>query len=174
MSMTKDKAIALSIFAHSRMSNKYTDFTTKDTAISLVKEDSEISYINNEITELVDSLAEQNLTIESLNKMKNSYYSLMITYYYEIALSVMKKHMKVGDDIIDALIGLAVFSYITEEKSVGSSDKNPSDIIAVFEKQNIERKLMSKMMSIGFEVAQSVEKANFARHVKQKRKRKNR
>jgi len=174
MSMTKDKAIALSMFVHSRLCNKYTDFTAKDTSISLIKEDEEISYINSEIAELVESLEEQNITVESLNNAKDCYYTLMITYYYEKALSVMKKHIKVGDDIIDAIIGLAVLSYITEEKNIGEGDKNPSEIIAIFEKQNIERKLMSKMMSIGFEIAQTVEKANFAKHLKQMRRGKRR
>lgn len=164
-----DKVKTLLIFTHSRLSAKYADYDdVYSKAVINDKEKSE--YVVSELKILENSLKDHCYTMEDLNEAIYTTYIDMITYYYRVALKEMEKHIKEGDEIIEGVIALSILSYIQEEKNIPVVDKKPSKLLAFYEKTNIDKKLVFKMVDVGTKIVEAVEKANYTKWLKSQRK----
>lgn len=167
--LTKEKTYALCMFAHSRLSGKMADTTTRDNGKMIHNKD-ESDHIQKQVDKYVSKLEAEHLTIEKLNMLPDGLLSKKLTYYYDTCLKTMDKHIKKGDEIVEAIIGLSIISYLEEEKQLVSSDVNTRVLISKFEKLSIDRKLNGLMLKIGAEIVEAVERANYIQWARTQRK----
>ena len=167
--LTYDKVKTLLIFVHSRLSGKYANY--EDVYSKPVIEDkSQAQKVINDLKELEATLETQGFTMEHLNNAPYTTYTDMITHYYKVALGEMGKYIKEGDEIIEGVVALSILAYIHQEKEIKVVDKNPTEYLAYYEKTNIDKKLVYKMLDIGTKIVEAVERANYTRWLKSQRK----
>ena len=111
--LDKNKARSLCMFAHTRLANSL----NKD-IIKVIKKSNSVNTIIININTIVNSLAQDELTIEYLNNMKDGPLSGMLTYYYEVALEEIKKYIKADKQIIEIIIGLSILEYLENVKKL--------------------------------------------------------
>ncbi len=164
-----NKIKTLLIFVHSRLSGKYANY---DDVYSkpVIEDEIQAQKVTDDLKELESTLSTQGFTMDHLNDAPYNAYIDMITYYYKVALKEMEKHIKEGDEIIEGVIALSVLSYIHEEKEIKVVDKTPSYYLAYYEKTNIDKKLVYKMLDVGTKVVEAVQSANYTRWLKSQRK----
>lgn len=165
--ISQNKAIALTIFIHSRLSGKYTD--TNENNVSIVNDTEDKELLEDQLGELYNNLTTDCYTFDSLIVMKKSVTLEIRRFYYQIAINTYTKNLSEGDEKIDQLIALSILSYLSIEKNIGTLDGDILELIAIYEKQKDEKDLISKMMRIGTEIVEAVEKSDFMKRNKKKR-----
>lgn len=169
--LTKTKSYALCMFAHSRLRGKSQDANTRDSGKMIVQEDAS-KHIQKQVNKYAAKLEKEKLTIDHLNMLPDSLLAKQLTYYYEVSLKTMNKYIKKGDEIVEAIIGLSIISYLEDEKQLVSSDVNTIALIEKFEKLSSDRKLNTLMLKVGTEIVDTVSKASYINWSKQFRRNK--
>lgn len=167
--LTKGKLNALCMFAHSRLSGKCGD-TTTTTSENMLQNNSDAELVSQEIIKLVNLLEAKHLTVGKLNQLPDSLTAKQITYYYQTSLNTMDKYIKKGDEIVEAIIGLGIITYLEDEKELETSNVDAVALIQKFEAASVDRKLNSLMLKIGAEIVDAVSKANYALWCKDQRR----
>lgn len=164
--ITLNKTKALLSFIHSRLSGKYAEY---DGGEKVVNSESDSAQLISELGELENDLKSQGYTVEHINNMPKGLISSMQAHYYEVALAVVYKEIKAGEEILEGLIALSILSYLANEKGIGVSSTDAVELIGLYEKQNIERELITKMLMVGTKIVEAVEVSNFTKTIVKKR-----
>lgn len=165
--VTKDKAVALLCFTHSRLAH----LGAGEPKSEITCEKAKIVY--EQLAKIRDHLKDNSMSVESINQLQDSFYAGMITYYYNVARKVLNKEIPKGDDIIEDVIALSILDYLQCEKGIDIlTNINPTELISQFENAGMHRKEVSKMITVGSKIVEAVENSNYTRYLKQNRKRK--
>lgn len=172
--ITKEKATALLMFCHSRINQKCLDVTVSDNRdIRRTMTDSKAENLENELHNYMKKLEDKNITIDFLNTLPDGLISRQLIHYYETSLKTMNKHLKKGDEVIEPLIALSILSYIEVDKNIVDTEIDLMKLISDFEEiSGVDRSLVTKMMKVGTDIVEAVDKSNYLKHAKMLRKRK--
>lgn len=174
--ITNHKAKALCMFAHSRLTGLYVEDLSssekKEINNRVIEKDQLAIDTTTKVNQIRVAMEESNYTVERLNKIAPSYYASMLTFYYNQAINILKKHTSEDNRVIDALIGLSIIAYLNNDKNIVYIDEvDLNELISNYEKTDDKEqlKIVRKMQYIASDILNTIEKTNYAKTVKKKR-----
>lgn len=166
--ITPNKKRALLTFCHRRLSGKYSDYSREENKLEITDGEETIGAT----TKIFRGLEKEKYTVADINAMPSCFVTSQLTYYYESILSKYNKLVKKDEEIIEAVIALSIMAYLEDEKEITLDFFNLAytDLTSLISRYELilgeDRTLVTKMIKVGTEIVEAVEKANFSNHIK--------
>ena len=179
--LTPNKIRALRIFAHSRLTGAFTAEPSPEN-IEVIQSNNELKKndlfkeIALSVTQIVQALEKENLTINYLNNLPHNLITYQMVHYYKTAAKILNNAIPQDDYVIDGIIGISILTYIQNEKNVSDDPFDYNKIIENYELVGRKDKnyltIIRKMQSIAFDITKAVEKDSYIKAKKANNKRK--
>ncbi len=165
--ITANKAIALKMLAHSRLSELMGGDEVEG-GYTLSEEELEVE---RELDKLRDRLASENLTLKTLEEAPSSYMVGQISFYYKRAVDRLDRELKDGEVYFERVIGAGIINHLAT-KGFASNKSEMQDLInrirGFGDKSHKETVL--RMLIIAQRIIKEVADSSFIGYAKKARK----